>query len=272
MAAVLNTALTLGTAPDSRRAQADATIAKAKQAQKSDDPKAMINAARELEGVFMSMIFEEMAKTVDQDDGLFPKTPGMEMYQQWFRGQVAKDFSQGGGIGLGDSIARSFGVSADGPLAPPGLPQVPERPLPSAPVAPVQGPIAPVEGRLTSQFGMRVHPVTGHRQHHDGVDIAVPVGTPVRAPFGGTVVSADFDPRGGKTIVLEHEGGFRSVYAHNSDLRVRPGDSVQKGQVIGLSGNTGRTTGPHLHFGLSRHGKPVDPRRWLTFSGNGPIK
>lgn len=119
----------------------------------------------------------------------------------------------------------------------------------------------PVEGPVTSPFGIRWSgwtPVI-----HRGIDIGVPTGTPVRAMRGGSVRFAG-EMRGyGQVIWLEHRGGSLSAYAHLSELRVRTGDRVTGGQIIALSGATGRVTGPHLHFEVWVSGRPVDPALYL---------
>lgn len=95
---------------------------------------------------------------------------------------------------------------------------------------------------------------------HSGLDIAVPVGTPVRASGGGTVASAGWDPEYGLFVRLEHPGFYETMYGHASRLIADVGDTVQAGQVIALSGTTGRSTAPHLHFEIMREGSSIDPR------------
>jgi murein DD-endopeptidase MepM/ murein hydrolase activator NlpD len=94
---------------------------------------------------------------------------------------------------------------------------------------------------------------------HPGIDIAVPEGTPVRAAGGGLVPAAGIDPAYGLFVLLRHAGGYETMYAHASRLLVREGDSVQAGQVIALSGSSGRSTAPHLHFEIRRRGRSLDP-------------
>jgi murein DD-endopeptidase MepM/ murein hydrolase activator NlpD len=94
---------------------------------------------------------------------------------------------------------------------------------------------------------------------HPGVDVAVPQGTPIRASGGGTVEAAGADPDYGLFVLLRHPDGFQTMYGHASRLVVREGDAVAAGQVIALSGNTGRSTAPHLHFEVRRDGRPLDP-------------
>jgi len=101
--------------------------------------------------------------------------------------------------------------------------------------------------------------VEGAAWDHPGIDIAVPTGTYIRASGSGRVVEAADDPIYGLHILLEHGGGYRSLYAHASQLLVEPGDLVRAGEVIGLTGSTGRSTAPHLHFEILRDGEPIDP-------------
>jgi murein DD-endopeptidase MepM/ murein hydrolase activator NlpD len=95
---------------------------------------------------------------------------------------------------------------------------------------------------------------------HAGLDIAVPVGTPIRATGGGVVASAGEDPEYGLFVRLTHPQGYQSMYGHASRLLVRTGDSVPAGRVIALSGSTGRSTAPHLHFEVLHEGQSIDPR------------
>lgn len=99
----------------------------------------------------------------------------------------------------------------------------------------------------------------GDQEAHPGIDIAVPLGSLVRAAGGGTVEAAGSDTAYGLFVLLRHPDGYESMYGHASRLLVREGDSVSAGQVIALSGSTGRSTAPHLHFEIRRDGKPIDP-------------
>ncbi|HEV8381212.1 MAG TPA: M23 family metallopeptidase [Gemmatimonadales bacterium] len=96
-------------------------------------------------------------------------------------------------------------------------------------------------------------------ESHPGIDIAVPLGTPVRASGGGTVTAAGYDADYGLFVLLRHPSGYETMYGHMSRLVAAEGDEVQAGQVIGLSGNSGRSTAPHLHFEIRRDNKSVDP-------------
>lgn len=114
--------------------------------------------------------------------------------------------------------------------------------------------IWPLDGVLTSGFGMR------RGKMHTGIDISAPVGTPIHATAGGRVIYSDNKQRGyGNLVIIQHEHGFYSVYAHNSVNLVHEGDRVRKRQVIAKVGSTGRSSGPHLHFEIRYKKKPVDP-------------
>ncbi|HEY8339567.1 MAG TPA: M23 family metallopeptidase [Egibacteraceae bacterium] len=121
------------------------------------------------------------------------------------------------------------------------------------------GLVLPVEGRFSSPFGMRTHPVTGARKMHTGVDIAAPTGTPIRAARGGTVSFAGVRGGYGNLVIIDHPDGTQTRYAHQDALQVQVGQRVAAGQVVGTVGSTGMSTGPHLHFELRRGGDPVDP-------------
>ena len=95
---------------------------------------------------------------------------------------------------------------------------------------------------------------------HPGLDIAVPIGSPVRASGGGTVLQAGEEAEYGRFVLLEHPGGYQSMYGHLSRITVAPGQRIAAREVIGLSGNTGRSSAPHLHFEIRRAGEPIDPR------------
>ncbi len=136
---------------------------------------------------------------------------------------------------------------------------------PPAPPAGVggQGLQRPVGGPITSPYGMRVHPVTGVRKLHDGTDFGVPCGTPVHAAAAGTVVARSYSGAYGKRIVMRHQPGFETSYNHLSSQSVSVGDRVRAGQVVGRSGNTGLSTGCHLHFMVLKSGHSVNPQEFL---------
>jgi len=117
----------------------------------------------------------------------------------------------------------------------------------------------PLEGEITSGFGVRRHPLFRIAKMHTGVDIASTWGTPVRAAGDGEVIYAGWFGGYGKIVVIDHGGGLSTLYAHLSAILVELGQQVKRGQIIGRVGSTGYSTGPHLHFEIRIDGRPVDP-------------
>ena len=124
----------------------------------------------------------------------------------------------------------------------------------------------PVNGRLMSRFGERQDPFSGEGAFHTGVDIEAAMHTPVHAAADGIIYSAEYTSAYGKLVIIDHGNGMRTWYAHLSEFGVIPGQEIRRGEVIGLSGNTGRVTAPHLHFEVRMGGSPVNPYPYLTRS------
>jgi len=120
-------------------------------------------------------------------------------------------------------------------------------------------PPQPTQGIISSSFGLRHDPITGMTKFHDGVDIAAPTGTAVKAAAAGTVIFSGGATGYGNLVEVDHGDGMVTRYGHNSVNLVAAGDEVQAGQSIARVGSTGRSTGPHLHFEVRKAGKPVDP-------------
>ncbi|NJM56754.1 MAG: peptidoglycan DD-metalloendopeptidase family protein [Synechococcales cyanobacterium RU_4_20] len=121
----------------------------------------------------------------------------------------------------------------------------------------------PVAAPISSPFGWRVHPVLGTERFHSGIDFAVDYETSIGAAAGGVVIYADWYGGYGNAVILDHGDGITTLYAHNNELTVSPGQAVQPGQVVSRSGSTGLSTGPHLHFEVRQNGEPVDPMGYL---------
>lgn len=121
----------------------------------------------------------------------------------------------------------------------------------------------PADGYVSSEYGARIHPITGNAQSHNGIDIAAMTGTPVRAPAAGIVTFAGDRGGYGMTVIIDHGYGVQTLYAHNSKLHVRAGQTVKRGDLISSVGTTGVSTGPHLHYEVHVNGKPVNPRTYL---------
>lgn len=123
--------------------------------------------------------------------------------------------------------------------------------------------ITPVRGRISSPFGYRSDPFTGVRTFHTGIDIAAPSGTSIKVTLDGRVATTGYSPVYGNYVIVTHDGGYQSLYAHMSRIRVSRGQWVVQGGVLGTVGNTGYSTGSHLHFSVYRNGKMVNPASLL---------
>jgi murein DD-endopeptidase MepM/ murein hydrolase activator NlpD len=113
--------------------------------------------------------------------------------------------------------------------------------------------------RLTSRFGVRRHPILGGSRMHSGIDLAAAAGSPVVAPADGLVSNAGWRGGYGLLVVIEHGGGLETRFAHLSRLMVSAGQRISRGQLLGLVGSSGRSTGPHLHYEMRRNGLAIDP-------------
>jgi murein DD-endopeptidase MepM/ murein hydrolase activator NlpD len=165
--------------------------------------------------------------------------------RQLLGGNVALD--TGAGAATSPVLMRAVPLRA----APPG-----RRPYESGASVPLHWPLD-VRGFVTRG---RVGEGSGNDgEAHEGIDIAVPIGTPIRASGGGVVEAAGADAAYGMFVLLRHPDGYESMYGHASRLLVREGDSVVAGRVIALTGNSGRSTAPHLHFEIRREGQSLDP-------------
>lgn len=123
--------------------------------------------------------------------------------------------------------------------------------------------IFPARGWMTSEFGSRSDPYTGESTMHEGLDIANAVGTPIVAPADGLVVFASMEGGYGKVLVVDHGYGVKTRYAHLSDFDVKVGDKVRRGQRMAALGNTGRSTGPHVHYEVRVNGIPTNPLKYV---------
>ena len=121
----------------------------------------------------------------------------------------------------------------------------------------------PVRGQVNSGYGSRVSPWSAKSEFHSGLDIGAPLGTPVRAPAPGTVVFAGVHAEYGQTLIVEHGHETKSIYGHLSRLNVAVNQKVERGETIALTGNTGRSSGPHLHYEIQVKGQSVNPTGYL---------
>ena len=132
---------------------------------------------------------------------------------------------------------------------------------PSAVTVPITRPVE--GGRYSSYFGYRNNPITHQNAFHTGLDIAVPLGTKIRAAYGGTVRQVGEDSRSGKYVTITHDDGYETFYCHCSEILVPNGTVVRAGEAVACVGSTGWSTGPHLHFEIRKNGTRLDPLRIL---------
>lgn len=129
---------------------------------------------------------------------------------------------------------------------------------------PITLPVAAHRVVLSSVFGNRIDPITRRQSIHEGIDFELPHGTPVLAAADGVVMRSGWDADYGYNVLVQHVDGYATRYAHASELQVVNGEVIKASQVIGKSGNSGRSTGPHLHFEVLKESKAVDPAMYLT--------
>jgi murein DD-endopeptidase MepM/ murein hydrolase activator NlpD len=123
--------------------------------------------------------------------------------------------------------------------------------------------IWPTRGWITSGFGYRIYPFTGETKFHEGIDISTRVGTDVVATADGIVAETGYDITYGNNIIIDHGFGYVTRYGHLSRINVKTGEMVKRGQKIGEVGNTGFSTGPHLHYEIKINGVPVNPEHYI---------
>jgi murein DD-endopeptidase MepM/ murein hydrolase activator NlpD len=121
----------------------------------------------------------------------------------------------------------------------------------------------PVEGRITSYYEKRRHPISGAEEFHTGIDVSANSGSPVRATADGIVSFSGWSGGNGYLVVLEHGHGFSTFYAHNKKNIVKVGEKVKRGDVIGLVGKTGNSTGPHVHYEIWKNERHVNPIKYI---------
>lgn len=238
-----------------------------------------LELAREFEAYFVTQMIRQMRQSMLDEpaaDGL-----GADTMTDTIDVELARQLTNAGGIGLakvlGQAFDRQAGITSAAsaasstsamPLAPQtaallpwavtGLPAAPEvtvadsheESLPTA---------ANLGGPISSKYGYRRDPFSGATRFHAGIDIAAAYGREVPAAGAGTVVFSGEQGGYGNTVVVEHDSGLRTRYAHLSSIQVEAGSTVQAGAVVGRVGSTGRSTGPHLHFEVLQDGRSVDP-------------
>lgn len=223
-----------------------------------------------------------LVKELLESSGAFKgsATAGSHLNADLFMGVLAEAVSKGDGLGIGKMIAKSLDkAGADGAADGGSLPTLPGRemlPLHKAPpaerAAPAgepSNPLSPHFGghKVSSNFGERIHPIDGTRHFHTGVDVRAAEGTPILAAGAGVVKRAGVRGGYGNAVEIDHGNGVTTLYAHAQSLSVQVGDKIAEGQALGLVGQTGKATGPHLHFEVRKDNKPINPQRALNAYG-----
>jgi murein DD-endopeptidase MepM/ murein hydrolase activator NlpD len=237
-----------------------------------EDPKVM---AKQIETLFLNEFLKIMFEQTS-----FGQDRTVSTYLPLITSQIAESLSESGrGIGIGEFLSRA--VEQKGNRAEEidfsSLQHGRGESINSAFSPQFESPLLfrlPVEGKITSGFGLRRDPIDGTLRHHRGIDIAVPEGSSIRAAAPGRVVFSGFSAGYGNTVIIEHDNGLSTLYAHNASNLVKAGDVVDKNSIIALAGSTGRSTGSHLHFEVRKNGTPVDPIGMMVrneghFSGSG---
>jgi len=222
-----------------------------------NDTEAVKAVAREMESLFAYEMLKVMRETVGTSS---KGTLGQDSYMSMFDMEISKLFAQRG-LGLQDLLAKNINHQSEktGNAT-------------TQPVKPAQQKLS--EGikdllpdadapKISSNFGMRTDPFTDTPAFHRGLDIAAPAGADIHPIRSGTVVYSGEQEGYGNLVIIDHGDGFQSKYAHNQNNLVQQGQVVDTGSVIAHVGDTGRSTGPHLHFELLQDGKRIDPKTLL---------
>jgi murein DD-endopeptidase MepM/ murein hydrolase activator NlpD len=216
--------------------------------------KELKKACQDFEAIFTYQLLKSMRNTIEKCD-LFHGGQGEEIYESLLDQELSKKMAGSGENSLAESLYRQLSkilheksgndMSATGNYT--------ENDAPSW----------PIKNKISSGFGWRKDPFTGEDRFHYGIDIAAQEGTDVKAAMSGKVLVSDEQDGYGKTVMLDHGHGFVTIYAHNRNNTVKTGDWVENGEIIAEVGTSGRSTGPHLHFEVRRHGKQLDPLKFL---------
>lgn len=238
-------------------------------------------AAKQLEAFFLRQL---LAEARPQGGGGIDGGFAGDTFKQMLDDALADKMSNAGGLGMAtmfesqlDGTARMATTGMTGPHGPELAPGIhgPALPFASIPDPTNLGPelggaprfALPVAGRATSGYGERIDPINHTHSLHPGSDFAAPIGTQVGAARGGEITHAGPAGTYGNLVIVRHEDGFETRYAHLSEVHVKKGDRVETGADIGAVGSTGRSTGPHLHFEIRKEGKALDPKPYLPLHG-----
>lgn len=229
-------------------------LARLEAGNRSGKGSSMEKVAAQFEALFIQQLLSVMQKTVGTG-GLFEGSAGQDIYQSMMNQALSGSIAESGGLGLAQPI-REYLDRVGGDSSEIDDVTVPEEVRES-----LQSMMSEAERhfRLSSEVGWRRDPFSGDWKYHHGVDLAAAKGTPVGSLAEGRVVFSGVQGGYGNTVVVEDQDGTRVRYAHLSELNVKQGDRIGKGETLGKVGSTGKSTGPHLHVEVEKGGRMLDP-------------
>jgi len=250
-----------------------------------------IVVAREFESVLLTQLITAMRKTIPES-GMLEASANRKMLDGAFDHEVAESLAANGGLGIAEQIVAQIQRQEHGRVPAPAsrvaahadAASVGASPTAAGPAARGNavawaastaastasgGVVTPVDGAVSSGFGMRTDPFTGEPRFHAGVDLAAPRGAAIRTVADGEVVYSGWRHGEGRVVEVQHAGGLVTSYAHAQRTLVAAGQHVVAGEVVATVGSSGRASGPHLHFAATRHGQVIDPTGLLRSAEGG---
>ena len=227
------------------------------------DEKRLKEACAEFESLFNYQIVKQMRKTIVKS-GLTSGGKGEEIFTSMMDEELSMQMSSRQGLGLKDVLMEQLAGRQEKIL--PRSIAASNYSKNGAAHKSESHVVLPVLGEISSAYGWRKDPFTGKRDFHHGIDIASPSGSEVFATGAGRVVFNGWKEGYGRMVEIEHKDGLSTIYAHNSKNLVKEGERVDRYQPIALVGNSGKSTGPHLHYEVRENGEPINPTK-LTHIG-----
>jgi len=219
----------------------------------------------EFASLFIFQTLQVMRQTIPQS-GLLDKGFAHELYTSLFDQEIARQMARREDLGLTALLLRQFreqGAEAPPPVQRKASLETYKQQMPPSPAAFS----LPTDGFLSSHFGWRHDPFEQETKWHNGIDIATVAGSIVRAAAPGMVAFSGSRPGYGNLLIIDHQNGYQTYYGHNAENLVLSGEHVKGGQPIARVGQTGRATGPHVHFELHKDGQALDPTIFLRKGG-----
>lgn len=232
-------------------------------------------ACQDFESVFTYELLKSMRKTIDKCE-LFHGGQGEEIYESLLDQELAKNMSGYGSNSLSEMLYQQLSrTDSSSQTVEDAISEIQSETGALSSIrkrfrygsddasTTESQPVWPLKPTISSKFGMRKDPFTSETRFHSGVDIAAERGTEIKAAMSGKVVMSCKMPDYGNVVAVDHGKGIVTVYAHNEKNLVKLGDQVEKGDIIGRVGSTGRSTGPHLHFEVRKNGAKIDPMEFM---------